>query len=112
MLLNGGKLDSEQIIPAAWIEDTLEGNRTCKACFADSKYGEILPGWHYRNQFWVPALGRDVLLGLGIHGQALFVDKTTQTAIVKFSSQPTMEDIEMHIAGIAAMDAVSIALAE
>jgi hypothetical protein len=112
MLLNGGKLDSEQIIPAAWIEDTLEGNRTCKACFADSKYGEILPGWHYRNQFWVPALGRDVLLGLGIHGQALFVDKTTQTVIVKFSSQPTMEDIEMHIAGIAAMDAVSIALAE
>jgi CubicO group peptidase (beta-lactamase class C family) len=112
MLLNDGQYAGEQIVPAAWIRDTVQGDGDSKACFSDSKYGELMPGWHYRNQFWVPALGRDVLLGVGIHGQALFVDKTTQTVIVKFSSQPTMEIFEMHMAGIAAMDAVATGLAE
>jgi len=46
-------------------------------------------------------------LGAGIHGQALFVDQTTDTVIVKFSSQPTMEILEMHMAGIAAMEAIA-----
>jgi CubicO group peptidase (beta-lactamase class C family) len=112
MLLDDGHYAGNQIVPAAWIQDTVQGDATSRACFSDSKYGELMPGWHYRNQFWMPALGRDILLGIGIHGQALFVDKTTETVIVKLSSQPTMEIFEMHMAGIAAMDAIAKSLAD
>ncbi len=110
MLVNHGAIDGQQVIPADWIADTLRGDNDCKARFQSGKYGELMPGWHYRNQCWIPALGRDVILGLGIHGQALFADLTTNTVIVKFSSQPAAEIPEMHLAGVAAMDAISIHL--
>ncbi|GAA5315556.1 MAG: serine hydrolase [Candidatus Pelagadaptatus aseana] len=110
MILNHGALNGEQIIPASWVDDTFAGSDECRAQFAASKYAEIMPGWYYRNQCWVPALGRDVILGLGIHGQALFVDRTTNTVMVKFSSQPKAEMVEMHLAGLAAMNAIALSL--
>jgi CubicO group peptidase (beta-lactamase class C family) len=46
-----------------------------------------MPGVEYHNQAWVLEPGRVVTM-LGIHGQFCWVDRSTRTMIVGFSSYP------------------------
>lgn len=108
MLLNNGTMDGEQVVPASWVRDTLDADAPTKRCFEKSSYSEIMPGWHYRNQCWIPASwGRDALLGLGIHGQTLLVDQANGVVIAKFSSQPEHDDEALYLASIAMVNAIA-----
>ena len=44
-------------------------------------------GWGYSAQIWHPYPG--ILMMLGLHGQYIFIDPSTHTAIVKLSDEPT-----------------------
>ncbi len=107
MVVAQGRYNGQQIVPASWIDDTRWGNAHAKRLFAESEYGELFPGGHYRNQFWVSDSERGVLLALGIHGQTIHMNMTTSTVIVKFSSHPESVDLEMFQDTFAAMDALS-----
>jgi CubicO group peptidase (beta-lactamase class C family) len=95
MVLDGGVVDSRQIVPADWLADTLAGGEDSAEAFAQGEHSADLPGGHYRNQWWVPA-GQRVFVGWGIHGQFLFVDRGTGTVIALVSTWPTSLDPDRH----------------
>ena len=88
LLVDGGRsLAGTQVVPAAWVDDTYAHSPVRAAAFAQGDDGESMPGAEYHNQTWVLEPGRVVSM-LGIHGQFCWVDRTTRTMIVGFSSYP------------------------
>jgi hypothetical protein len=65
MMIGDGRLGGRQIVPAAWIADTVTGDSTSRECFAKGEYGQVMPGWHYRNQVWVASSEPAVMLAIG-----------------------------------------------
>jgi CubicO group peptidase (beta-lactamase class C family) len=107
----GTSLSKHQVVPAAWIADSFAGGPDSRDAFASSPSDTRMPGGMYRNQFWFPWSDRQVLLCLGIHGQMIFVDRTTGLVAVKVSSWPTPQDPWRLFSTVAAFDAINAELA-
>ena len=107
----GMSLRNHQVVPEAWIADTFAGGPDSREAFASSPSDTRMPGGMYRNQFWFPWPDREVLLCLGIHGQMIFVDRTTGLVAVKVSSWPTPQDPWRLFSTLAAFDAINAELA-
>lgn len=107
----GTSLRNHQVVPEAWIADTFAGGPDSREAFASSPSDTRMPGGMYRNQFWFPWPDREVLLCLGIHGQMIFVDRTTGLVAVKVSSWPTPQDPWRLFSTLAAFDAINAELA-
>jgi CubicO group peptidase (beta-lactamase class C family) len=107
MMVQQGSYNDQQIVPAEWISDIRYADAHAKKLFADGDYAELMPGGHYRNQFWVSDSERGVLLAIGIHGQTIHMNISTGTVIVKFSSHPEPVELAIFQDTFAAMDAIS-----
>ena len=92
MIAAGGVVEDRRIVAAEWLDDTLAGAEDSREAFAQDEHSADMPGGHYRNQWWVPSDG--VLLGRGIHGQFLFVDRASDTVIAMVSTWPTSLDAD------------------
>jgi CubicO group peptidase (beta-lactamase class C family) len=93
MILNDGRVDGVQVTPAGWLADTFDPAPGVREAFAHTENEAMLPGGWYRNQFWLLRPESDpILLCLGIHGQLVFVDRASGTAIVKLSSWPDAQN--------------------
>ena len=97
MMIHDGRLGERQVVPASWIADTIAGDGTSRDCFAKGEYGEVMPGWHYRNQVWVASSAPAVMLAIGIHGQLVYMDKGRDLVIVMLSSQPEPLDVSLEL---------------
>lgn len=95
MVLDSGVADGRQVVAREWLDDTLSGAGDSAAAFAQDEHSADLPGGHYRNQWWVPA-GHRTFVGLGIHGQFLFADRTSGVVIAVLSTWPVSLDPERH----------------
>lgn len=84
MLLNDGRVDGRQVIPAAWCHDIRHGPH---GLYDESNY-KAWPNGAYRNQFWVEdsRLGRHYCFG--VFGQMVMVAPDTGFMAVKLSSWP------------------------
>ena len=107
MIVGRGALGGDQIVPGDWIDDIRYGEPRSADLLAASEYAEVLPGGHYRNQFWVSDAERGILLCIGIYGQTIHVNMTTGTVMVKFSSHPEPVDMPLFLDTFAALDALS-----
>jgi CubicO group peptidase (beta-lactamase class C family) len=107
MLLNGG----ERIVSQGWVDDLFAGNADLAQAFAAGPFAELLPGGHYRNQFWVPS-GGDVVLCVGIHGQLVYVDRSAGMVGVKLSSWPLPTDGDRMEKTLAMFGAIAAHLAQ
>ncbi|WP_036284500.1 serine hydrolase domain-containing protein [Microbacterium luticocti] len=110
-LHDGYALDGVPVLPPAWVADTLAGAADSREAFAASTEITLMDGGMYRNGFWFPRAGSDVLLALGIHGQMVYVNRRTRVVAAKVSTWPTPQDGEKLLSTIAAFDAVGAALA-
>lgn len=110
MLLDGGTAGGEQVVPASWIADSLAGGADSREKFAASGNATWLPGGAYRNQFWLPGNGRDVLLCLGIHGQLIWIEPARRLVVVKLSSWPLPQDVTKLLDTFAAIDMIGFQL--
>jgi len=86
LMLNGGTLGGQRLVPEAAIKRIQAGGD--KAAFAKAGYTN-LPGWSYRGMWWVSHNEHGAYMARGVHGQALYVDPTAQVVIARFSSHPT-----------------------
>ncbi len=86
LVLSGGRVGDDQVIPATWIADTLAGGD--QAAAAGSIFQSIHPGGSYRNQWWSTGDDHGSVFATGIHGQYLWLDPATDVLVVKFSSLP------------------------
>ena len=85
MICNDGAVGSRQIVPAAWIEDMRDaGDRDAWSAGNFAGFSTID---RYRSQWYQLAAPSRVVMGIGIHGQFLYVDPATETVIVRMASQ-------------------------
>ncbi|WP_309131419.1 serine hydrolase [Brevibacterium sp.] len=100
----------QRVLSQAWIDDIFTGGPDSAEAFAQSASGPSYPGGMYRSQFWVPSAGRDVVVGIGIHGQMLYIDRATQTVGVKFSSDPEPVRLAAQHGTLAMFEAIAEAV--
>jgi CubicO group peptidase (beta-lactamase class C family) len=107
LLQDGSSMTGQQVMTAAWVHDTFQGDFDSRTAFAASPGDNRMPGGMYRNQFWVPYLDGDVLLCLGIHGQMVYVNRAARLVAAKLSSWPTPQDAVKLFATLRAFDTIS-----
>jgi CubicO group peptidase (beta-lactamase class C family) len=110
-LRDGVSLTGQQVVPAAWIADTLDGGHDSRRAFADSPDDNQMPGGMYRNQVWFPSPGNNVLLCQGMCGQMIYVNRAAELVAAKLSTQPDSGDPQMLLDTLRAFDAVAHELA-
>ncbi len=82
LMLNDGKVNGQQVIPASVTQAIKKGGSVEK--FAQSKRGKIFKNFHYTNQWW--HTDKAAFFAKGLFGQWIYVDPTTETVIVKFTT--------------------------
>jgi CubicO group peptidase (beta-lactamase class C family) len=88
MIRDRGELRGEQIIPADWVDATLDLNDALRANMAaNPKYSDD-PWLAYHNMWWVLDDKTEEYCAVGIHGQVIYVNRTADTVMTWFSSQP------------------------
>jgi CubicO group peptidase (beta-lactamase class C family) len=93
LLCRGGVGPAGQVVPSWFVLDAQE-NGDWEA-FARSAPGEDVwvPGAAYRDNFWTASFdGHHVLMGVGIFGQFLYVDRAARFVLAKFSTWPRFSD--------------------
>ena len=112
--LDGGVVEGRQVVPPAWIADTLTGQHDSRDAYAaaypdleDDDFREAF----YRNKWWVLDASVPLYAAMGIHGQHVMVHEPSQVVIVKFSSLPVADDLAILALDGAAFLAVAEALA-
>ncbi|OBG97648.1 hydrolase [Mycobacterium sp. E3251] len=106
-LHDGVSLTGEQVVPTAWIADTLDGGPDSRQAFAASPDRDTdLPGGMYRNQMWFPYPGNNVVLSLGMCGQMIYVNRAAEVVAAKVSTQPHSHEPHM-LDTLRAFDAVA-----
>ncbi|SMX89117.1 serine hydrolase domain-containing protein [Brevibacterium aurantiacum] len=111
MIARGGTTaEGVRVLSGQWIDDIFTGAADSAQVFADSPSGQSYPGGMYRSQFWVPSASRDVVIGIGIHGQMLYIDRATQTVGVKLSSDPQPVSLAQQHGTLAMFEAIAEAV--
>lgn len=85
MIRNDGRFNGQQIIAKAVIDDIRKG--ASKDDFAKANY-KLLPGWSYRNMWWITHNEHGAFMARGVHGQAIYIDPTAEMVIARFGSHP------------------------
>lgn len=89
--LQHGVMNGRCIVPEEWIRD-LRQNGDPQA-WDRGNFAEFMPGCHYRSKWYTDRTDpHRPCLGIGIHGQFLFVDPVASVVIAKHSSHPTPVD--------------------
>ena len=111
LMRDGVSLTGQQVVPAAWIADTLDGGPDSRQAFAASPdHDTDLAGGMYRNQVWFPYPGSNVVLCLGMCGQMIYVNRAAEMVAAKVSAQPHSHEPHM-LDTLRAFDAVAQELA-
>lgn len=105
MIRNRGLGNGTQVVPGGWIDD-IHFNGDTQA-FADGDLAHVFPGGRYRSNWYTVDPARADLAAVGIHGQWIFIDPTTDTVIVKVASQPTPMDVPIDQRWLAAFRAIA-----
>ena len=82
----GKNSHGEQVFPENWIKDILNSESDKK--FSLDGHYDIFPEGLYRSKWYRPYTSRNVLFGLGIHGQWIWIDFDKELSFVCLSSEP------------------------
>ena len=82
VVLNDGYFNGQQIFPKSVAQDIKKGGNVEK--FAPSKRGKQFKNFHYTNQWW--HTDKAAFFAKGLFGQWIYIDPTTETVIVKFTT--------------------------
>lgn len=88
LLLQRGRLDGKQIIPAAVVEDLIRGGDP-RAFEAGGVSTGTRKGWSYRSQWWVNPNAPRSFAAMGAFGQRLYVFPDAELVVALFSSHPS-----------------------
>ena len=104
MMRLGGRFNGRQIVPAAVVDDIRRG--ADKDHFAQAGYA-LLPGWSYRNMWWVSHNEHGAFTARGIHGQAIYVDPRAEMVVARFASHPLGANVNLDPTSLPAYHAVA-----
>lgn len=88
MILNQGRVNGEQVIPANWVDQSLRISAKDKLKMKNNaKYQEN--SWSaYKNMWWIIDGEQGEYAAVGIHGQVIYINRSANVVIAYFSSQP------------------------
>ncbi|MBX3093690.1 MAG: serine hydrolase [Cryobacterium sp.] len=86
LMLDEGVAAGGRVVSAEWVRETMAGGDPDAA--RGSAFQAIHPGGSYKNHWWSTGNERGNVYAVGIHGQYVWLDAPTSTAVVKFSSAP------------------------
>lgn len=104
LMLDGGKLNGETIIPAAAIDHIRAGGN--KEAFAKGGY-PLLKGWSYTGMWWISHNANGAFMARGVHGQAIYVDPAARMVIARFASNPQASNAVNDPTSLPAYEAVA-----
>ena len=107
VMRNRGQFNGRQIVPAAVVDDIARGADPKK--FAPAGYA-TLPGWSYRNQWWVSHDPHGVYMARGIHGQSIYIDPKAEVVIARYASHHAAGNVNNDPVTLPAFAAVARAL--
>ncbi|SMF65242.1 CubicO group peptidase, beta-lactamase class C family [Tistlia consotensis] len=85
LLLEGGRRDGRQLVPADWIGQIRRGGDPAKF---GAPYTEVCPRGAYSRQWWTNDRSRGDVMARGVFGQLIYVDPEGDFLAVKLSSWP------------------------
>jgi CubicO group peptidase (beta-lactamase class C family) len=94
LMLDHGRRGRTQIVPRAWIRDTIDPDDDTVAAFGASADARELPhGAYYRNKWWVVDPSAPIYMGSGINGQTVLIHGPAQVVVAKLSTWPVAWDL-------------------
>jgi len=103
MMRLGGRFNGHQIVPAAVVADIERG--ADPAHFAQAGYA-LLPGWSYRNMWWVTHNSHRAYTARGVHGQLIYVDPIAEMVIARYASHPQAANVHLDPTSLPAWQAM------
>lgn len=104
MLRLDGHANGQQIVPKAVVDGIRRGGD--KAAFAQAGYS-LLPGWSYRNMWWVTHNAHGAYMARGVHGQRIYIDPKAEMVIVRYASHPVAANAANDPTTLPAFEAVA-----
>jgi CubicO group peptidase (beta-lactamase class C family) len=104
MIRLGGRFNGRQVVPKAVIDDIRRGGS--RAAFVHGGYA-TLPGWSYRNQWWISHDDHGAFMARGIHGQAIYIDPKAGMVIARFASHHKASNLLLDPTSLPAYRAVA-----
>ncbi len=83
-----GEYLGRRLLPAAWIDATLAVDEQLRANMAANPNYRGDPWQAYHNMWWVLDAERGEYAAVGIHGQVIYINRSSDTVMAWFSSQP------------------------
>ena len=88
MIRDRGEFAGQQVLPAQWVDASLAVDDKLRANMAaNPKYGEE-PWAAYHNMWWILDEQAGEYCAVGIHGQVIYINRSADTVMAWFSSQP------------------------
>lgn len=108
MMLNDGKVGTQQVVPVSVIENIERGGDQTAFLKGPDALGLMAEGgFSYRAQWWVRRTeGREYISAMGIFGQFIVIDRSRKIAIIKQSTQLDSYNPSSDDYNIAAFDAI------
>lgn len=107
MMRNGGRANGQQVVPAAAVAEIASGGD--KAKFANAGY-TLLPGWSYKDMWWVTNNDHGAYMARGIYGQSIYIDPKAEMVIVRYAAHPVAANGANDPLTLPAFNAVADAL--
>jgi hypothetical protein len=104
MMRLDGRYQGQQIVPSKAIDDIRRGGD--REVFAKANY-KTLPGWSYRDMWWISHNADGAYSARGVHGQAIYIDPKAEMVIVRFASHPKSANANFDATSLPAYDAVA-----
>jgi CubicO group peptidase (beta-lactamase class C family) len=104
MMRLDGAFNGQQIVPRDVVANVRRG--ASREHFALAGYA-LLPGWSYRDMWWVSHNAHGAYTARGIHGQAIYVDPAAEMVIARFASHPLGANVNLDPTSLPAYHAVA-----
>ena len=114
MILNGGQFNGDQIVSSKWVDESIKLDKKDKSRMQNNPRYAGSEWVSYKNMWWVLDETKGEYAAVGIHGQVIYINRSTETVIAYFSSQPGASAVgnDNFWSKIAATRAISAKLAE
>jgi CubicO group peptidase (beta-lactamase class C family) len=88
MMRDQGRFNGRQVVPAVWVDRILRLSRQLVANMAANRKYAGDPWIAYHNMWWVLSANPGEYCAVGIHGQVIYINRSADTVMAWFSSQP------------------------
>lgn len=93
MVRLNGRFNGRQIIPASAIAKIRAGGN--RQLFANAIWDyNTRRGFSYKSQWWMTHNANGAFLGIGAHGQSLYIDPVAEMVAVRFTSNPSGSTVD------------------